>query len=39
MKAATVHLAMPNSTQRIIEEISALLPPVPETAPAPAVVA
>jgi UDP-N-acetylglucosamine:LPS N-acetylglucosamine transferase len=26
MKAATVGLAIPNSTQRIIEEISALLP-------------
>jgi UDP-N-acetylglucosamine:LPS N-acetylglucosamine transferase len=27
MKAATVNLAIPNSTQRIIEEITALLPP------------
>jgi UDP-N-acetylglucosamine:LPS N-acetylglucosamine transferase len=27
MKAATVHLAVPNSTQKIIEEIAALLPP------------
>jgi UDP-N-acetylglucosamine:LPS N-acetylglucosamine transferase len=26
MKAATINLAIPNSTQRIIEEISALLP-------------
>jgi UDP-N-acetylglucosamine:LPS N-acetylglucosamine transferase len=26
MRAATVGLAMPNSTQRIIEEIAALLP-------------
>jgi UDP-N-acetylglucosamine:LPS N-acetylglucosamine transferase len=26
MKAATVNLAIPNSTQRIIEEITALLP-------------
>ena len=27
MKAATVNLAVPNSTQKIIEEITALLPP------------
>jgi UDP-N-acetylglucosamine:LPS N-acetylglucosamine transferase len=38
MKAATGHLAMPNSTQRIIEEISALLPPSKEV-PQPAAAA
>src|SRR5215218_7843377 len=31
MKAATVNLAIPNSTQKIIEEIAALLPPQKET--------
>jgi processive 1,2-diacylglycerol beta-glucosyltransferase len=38
MKAATVNMAIPNSTQRIIEEISALLPGRRET-PKPQVVA
>ncbi|MCU1290028.1 MAG: UDP-N-acetylglucosamine:LPS N-acetylglucosamine transferase [Acidobacteria bacterium] len=38
MKAATVNMAIPNSTQRIIEEISALLPVRRET-PKPQVVA
>ncbi len=39
MKAATVNLAIPNSTQRIIEEIAALLPPpqeIPQPQPAAA---
>lgn len=31
MKAATITMAIPNSTQRIIQEISALLPPPAET--------
>jgi UDP-N-acetylglucosamine:LPS N-acetylglucosamine transferase len=34
MKAATVNLAIPNSTQKIIEEIAALLPP-PKEMPQP----
>lgn len=33
MKAATRHLAIPNSTQKIIEEIAALLPPTKEIQP------
>ncbi|HEY8559857.1 MAG TPA: glycosyltransferase [Pyrinomonadaceae bacterium] len=39
MKAATVKLAIPNSTQKIIEEIAALLPPRKENAPPRAVAA
>lgn len=39
MKAATVNLAIPNSTQKIIEEITALLPPRKEISPSPAIAA
>jgi len=39
MKAATVNLAIPNSTQKIIEEIAALLPPKTEIAQPKAIAA
>src|SRR5215204_4723517 len=39
MKAATVNLAIPNSTQKIIEEIAALLPPTKEISPPQAIAA
>jgi processive 1,2-diacylglycerol beta-glucosyltransferase len=39
MKAATVLLAIPNSTQKIIEEIAALLPPRTEISAPPAIAA
>src|SRR5215204_5401936 len=39
MKAATVNLAIPNSTQKIIEEIAALLPPKTEISPPQAIAA
>lgn len=39
MKAATVNLAIPNSTQKIIEEIAALLPPRTEVSQTQAIAA